>query len=304
MTSRKTRGKVVPPRLAAIRLHSLFVQAVARFAPEVLLDLRDNVLPVYAGAASAVPNQRLLHPWRAVANSSVYPDRRALWTAVGNWATKHNLVESDGTKTGRAPAGWVCSAALLQLEYWHGVPDHAYPRCSYPRRPSEATTRDGWYLPWNRFETIAMRIPSVVPPVLPAWQRTQSWQDYENEVKERLADYRATVEALWGKAKVLSALERHLEWFVLYQVCDCDYPVIARGLLKGTGRRPIASELERAAEPVRKAVPRVARCLGLKPRQGPGPGRPRFSETTNTRDHKDTLSRPHRRPGIPNPEVK
>ena len=258
-----TGGKT-STNIKTARLRTLFLRTLARVAPQTMLSLRDEVLPVYE---SEVANGRT--PLR---RRRGYPLDAARWTgtpeleaAVERWATDWGL-----------GAPWVKSHALRQVEMWAALPDEVR----------------GTSLRWLTSETRTMRLPEprkvapfmMTPPLPPWWPVSQTWTAYRDMLRmvidERLHEYRLEVEAdyeKWEEQEVYPAARRHMEWLVHYVVLRQKYDDIAELATReyATGS---CAPVDRGG--VKAGVKKAADLIALP--RGHRRGRPRGRKTTNS----------------------
>jgi|GEM_PF-4514048 len=258
-------GEYGTPGMSRSLMRIQFLNALAALVPDVVVELRDEVLPVYqsGGEGEAV---------------------------LEGWARKYHLTDD-----------WLLDQARLQLGFWRTNEIHAYPRVPWP--PESPRWEGPVRLGWSSFHTpeLAWWPPSGAdgPSTLSfEWNpATKSKREARAEMIAALDQYLDDTEAAyheapgWRQASTYRELEQALAWLVQYQVVRMSWPEIAAGAVRelSNGR-----QVEVAVDGVSRRVKELAGVIDILLVPVRPPGRPANSPTVNTRDHSATRRRPRK----------
>ena len=179
----------------------LFLDQVKILAPEVLQDLKDNVLPAFEvslGVQHSDPPPKWrdefnLPDWHVLfANTMDDPGLVPVWQKLQQWGERWNLTNE-----------WLREAALDTLLSW------------IQRPPSDRQLE--WYY---RYLHLAEDVPP--PFTIKAQWCFHRWEDFENAIMAGLNEYKTIIDAYCERIGYDPQAEEafnklHLEWLVLFQ---------------------------------------------------------------------------------------
>jgi len=282
---------------------AMYLAAVAATVPQVLVTLRDDILPLFEYARQEMQSRAAdkgawerdlarhaqgdeapelcdsvanLRKWECVGLSgtesglNLYPDLEQLKSALVAWGERWHL-----------DLEWAYNAALAQLMAWSEHPDAtratAAADLKWTRFPAAAWfpvgggnrrfvfEHDGW-------DWLTQTADMARDAIRADFERALN--DYFNarSAERKRSGWR-------GETVELRSLALHLQWLARYQVGREPWPQIAaaanRQFLSGR-KAPVT------ARRVSHAVKKAAKFLGLRLDPVRGPGRPIGAATTNT----------------------